>query len=557
MLIRLQIENLALIERAELEPSAGLNVLTGETGAGKTILAQAIGLLAGAQPAPGLVGPHGNEAYVEAEFEVPEGFLDDPELEPVAALRPEGEETLVVARRLSRAGRSRALVWGRSCARADLAQLGERLLEVSSQHEARRLARPSHQLELLDAAAGHDDLLGQMAKAWAALRAARDAVRQAREDAREAALRRDELEELVRRLDTLDGEDVDPEALASERAVLRHVEELTAGIAGAAELLSPEEGEGAVVMSASAADLVAGGAQFDRALEPLAAELRELVVRLQEVASDLRARLEGVAADPGRLEVVEQRLLEIAEVERRFEAPLPDLLERAVQAREALELLEGGADRLAALEAEQERALSEAEAAAAALSASRQAAAAPFGRSVEAELAQLGMEGARLEARFEDAELGARGADAVTLVLAANAGLDPGPLAAVASGGELSRIALAIRIAARADGGPGLLLLDEVDAGVGGRTARAVGGALARLAAGAQLLVITHLPQIAQLADTHFQVAKETGDPAVTTIRRLEGDEIASELARMLGGEDDEAAVEHARSLVAGTPDHP
>ncbi len=294
-------------------------MLTGETGAGKTILAQAIGLLAGAQPAPGLVGPHGDEAYVEAEFEVPDGFLDDPELEPVAALRPEGEDTLVVARRLSRAGRSRALVWGRTCARADLAQLGERLLEVSSQHEARRLARPSHQLELLDAAAGHDDLVRQMAEAWAALRAARDAVRQARDDAREAALRRDELEELVRRLDALEGEGADPQALASEREVLRHVEELTAGMAGAAELLSPDEGEGAVVMTASAADLVAGGAQFDRDLEPVAAELRELVMRLQEVVSDLRARLDGVAADPGRLEVVEQRLLEIAEVERRFE----------------------------------------------------------------------------------------------------------------------------------------------------------------------------------------------------------------------------------------------
>jgi DNA repair protein RecN (Recombination protein N) len=310
-----------------------------------------------------------------------------------------------------------------------------------------------------------------------------------------------------------------------------------------------------VVKAASAADLVAGGARFDRGLEPVAAELQELVVRLQEVASDLRARLDGVAADPGRLEVVEQRLLEIAEVERRFEAPLPELVERAAQARDALELLEGGADRLAALEAEQERALAEAEEAAAALSASRHEAAAPFARSVEAELAQLGMEGARLEAMFAEADLGAHGTDTATLMLAANAGLEPGPLAAVASGGELSRVALAIRIAARADGGPGLLLLDEVDAGVGGRTARAVGGAIARLAESAQLLVITHLPQIAQLADTHFQVEKETGDPVVTTIRRLKGDEIAYELARMLGGEDDKAAVRHAKSLIAGAAD--
>ena len=170
MLLHLHIENLALIERADLEPAPGLNVLTGETGAGKTMLAEAIGLLAGAPAAGALIGPHADEAYVEAEFELPDGFFDEPGLEAVAGLRPSGEDTLVVARRLLPSGRSRALVWGRTCARADLEALGERLLEVSSQHEARRLAQPSRQLELLDAHAGCDTQA--MAGAWRARRSA-------------------------------------------------------------------------------------------------------------------------------------------------------------------------------------------------------------------------------------------------------------------------------------------------------------------------------------------------------------------------------------------------
>src|SRR5690348_6332212 len=165
VLLRLHIDNLALIERAELEPAAGLNVLTGETGAGKTMLAQAIGLVTGAQPAADLVGPHAEEAYVEAEFAVPDAFFEDEELGAVAGLRPEGEQTLVVARRLSRSGRSRAMVWGRTCARADLEALGERLLEVSSQHEARRLARPAYQIALLDGFAGLEAEQGVMASA--------------------------------------------------------------------------------------------------------------------------------------------------------------------------------------------------------------------------------------------------------------------------------------------------------------------------------------------------------------------------------------------------------
>jgi DNA repair protein RecN (Recombination protein N) len=226
-LLRLQIDNLALIDHAELELGAGLNVFTGETGAGKTMLAQAIGLLAGAAPVAGTVGPHGTETYVEAEFAVPDGFFEQLAPEAVAALRPEGETTLVVARRVAASGRSRALVWGRSCARDDLEQLGELLLEVSSQHE------------VLDSAAGNDKLRASMAAAWRELRTAREQLAQARAAAADAERRRGELEELVGRVGEAAIEPGEPVALSQERERLRHLDELVAAIAGAAALVNP------------------------------------------------------------------------------------------------------------------------------------------------------------------------------------------------------------------------------------------------------------------------------------------------------------------------------
>jgi DNA repair protein RecN (Recombination protein N) len=548
MMLRLQIENLALIERAELELSPGLNVFSGETGAGKTMLAQAIGLLAGGQPGPALVGPHAEEAYVEAEFELPDGLLDEPELAALADLRPEGEETLVVARRLFRSGRSRALVWGRSCARADLESLGERLLEVSSQHEARRLARPAEQLALVDAHAGLDAATAEMADAWRTLREARSALAAAEAGAEDAKRRRQHLEDLADRVEELDVQPRERAALEAERMRLRHLDELTAAIAGAAELLTPEDGEGALAGVARATDLVAGAVRFEPPLEGVEGELRDAAVRLEEAAIDLRGRLTELDADPGRLEQVEARLQAFADLERRYGLALADVLREGAAAREALDGLAGSEERLTQFAQE----LVEAEAAAGErageLSAARAAATGPLARSVEAELEELGMPDARMEIVLAEAELGPRGADRAEIRLAANPGLPAGPLSQVASGGELSRIALALRVAARASGGPGTLLLDEVDAGVGGRTAHAVGERLRALSADAQVICITHLPQIASLADGHFRVLKRTGEPSATEVERLDGDAVVEELARMLGGDDD-AALRHAQAM--------
>jgi DNA repair protein RecN (Recombination protein N) len=551
MMIRLHIENLALIERADLEPAAGLNVVSGETGAGKTMLAAAIGLLAGAQTPAAVVGPHGDEAYVEAEFEIPDGLLDEPDLAAVRDLRPQGEETLVVARRLFASGRSRALVWGRSCARADLEALGEHLLEVSSQHEARRLAQPSTQLALLDAHAANAARLVDMATAWAGLRNARTALESAREHTRAALSRRAELEELAERVGEAAVQPRERESLEVERARLRHLDELTAAAAGAADLINPDEGDGALSLSGRAAELLADVERYEPGLAAVGGELREAALRLQESAIELRAYLTELDADPGRLDQVEGRLQLFADLEHRFGHPLDELVELAAAAREALDGLDASGEAIERLEAEEAAALERATGCAAALTAARTESAEPFGRAIEAELADLGMSDARVSASITEADLGARGSDRVELRLAANPGLPAGPVATIASGGELSRIALAIRVAARAHGGPGTLLLDEVDAGVGGLTARAVGEKLLRLAETAQVLCITHLPQIAGLAEAHFRVEKRSGEPTATTIERLAGGEVVEEITRMLGGEG-AAARRHAKALRAG-----
>jgi DNA repair protein RecN (Recombination protein N) len=548
----LRVDNLVLIRSAELELAPGLTVITGETGAGKTILAEAVGLLLGGKGDAALVGPAGREAYVEAAFE----GVDPASLpEVLAGLRPDDADELVLARRVVADGRSRALVWGRSCARADLEAAGGGLVEIVSQHEARRLARPSVQLDLLDAAGGAPSagLRIRMAEAWRALSEARrveaDAVACAGERARDLA----ELEALVETLDALEAEPGEDEALRAERERLRHVDDLYAAAAGAAEAINPEDGAGALLLAGEAARLVEGVTALDATLEAPAVELREAAERLQEAALMLRGYAGALDASPGRLEAVETRLEALADARRRFDCEtLTDLLARGETARAELEAEGEGGGRLAALAAAREAAEREATAVAEELGALRRKTARRFRKAVESHLAELGMAGAELHVELADRDLGPRGGDAVSLLLRANNGLPAVPLGTGASGGELSRIALAVRLAARDPAAAETLVFDEVDAGIGGVTARVLGEKLRRLAETAQLVVITHLPQIAALADRHYRVEKRAGSRSETRIERLEGDAVLTELVRMLGAEQhDEGALALATSLRA------
>jgi DNA repair protein RecN (Recombination protein N) len=528
LLRRLRIENLVLIQKAELDFAPGLNAITGETGAGKTILAQAVGLLLGAKGEAAYVGAGGEEAYVEAELDLPDGALDEEGLEALAELRPEGEEGIVLARRVFADGRTRAYAWGRAAAREDIAAVGERLIAMSGQFEQRRLARPAYQLDVLDAYAGDEQLRrrAELRRAWRELKAARRRL----EGATGAAERLAELRRLVE-----DAEGLEPGAeaeLLAERERLRHVVEIAEGAGAAAEALQPDEGEGAAGLAALAARAVAPVEALAPELARAAEELRDAELHLRETAVGLRAFLTALEAEPGRLEQVEGGLERIAEVKRRYRCTsYEELLARAEEARAELA---GGEDPAAAAR----EAVADAEARvtglAAELGEARRAAAGPFAEEVAAELRDIGMGDGEFVCELEQREASATGTDAVRFLIRPNSGLPLAPVAETASGGELSRIALAIAAVA----GGLTLVFDELDAGIGGRTANAVGRALERLAERAQVVTITHLPQIASLAQRHFRVEKVPGDPTRTHIETLDGTARRDEIERMLGGEE-------------------
>jgi len=534
VLRRLRIENLVLIREAELALAPGLNAITGETGAGKTILAQAIGLLLGARGDAALVGPDGNEAYVEAELELPAHFFEDEELQALAELRPVDEDGLVLARRVFADGRTRAYAWGRSAAREDTAAAAERLIAMSGQFEQRRLARPSYQLDLLDAFAGEEQAKrrSELRVAWRELAAARRRHEELTQGAAAAETRLAELRALVE--DT--GLEPDTEtSLRAERERLRHVTELAAAASAAGEALSPDEGEGAAGLVALAERSLAPLERLAPELERAGNELRDVELRLRETASDLHAFLASLEAEPDRLEHVESELERIADVRRRHRCETyEELLARAAEAKAELDALEGGADPSQAAaealrEAEQrvERLSSE-------LHEAREQAAAPFGEAVARELQGIGLGEGEFQAVLDAADPGPTGLDRISFLIRPNAGLPFAPVAETASGGELSRIALAIA----AVGGGETLVFDEIDAGIGGRTAHAVGETLQRLAERAQVVTITHLPQIASVAERHFRVEKVPGDPTHTRIEALDEGERRDELTRMLGGEE-------------------
>ena len=535
VLRRLRIENLVLIREAELEPGAGLNAITGETGAGKTILAQAIGLLLGAKGDAGFVGPGADEAYVEAEFDLRPGLLDEDELEALRELQPEDEDGLVLARRVFADGRTRAYAWGRSAAREDLAAAGERLIAMSGQFEQRRLARPAYQLDVLDSFIGEEQLRlrSELRAAWRELGAARRRHEELSQGAAAEESRLAELRALVE-----DTEGLEPgaeEALRSERERLRNVTGLAEAANHALAALAPDEGDGASALVGGAERALASAGEIAPELSAAAGELRDVEVRLGETTLELRRFLDSLQAEPDRLEQVESELERIADAKRRFRAETyEELLARAADARTELAALEDGADPLAAAAAAVAEAHERCATLTKRLAKTRRAAAEPFAKAVEAELHGIGLGEGEFRAEIAERDAGATGADTVAFLIRPNAGLPFAPVAETASGGELSRIALAIAAVA----GGETMVFDEIDAGIGGETAHAVGETLRRLAERAQVITITHLPQIATVADRHFSVEKIPGDPTHTRIAQLDDERRQDEIRRMLGGQE-------------------
>ncbi len=556
MLLELRIENLLLIGRAELRLGPGLNAITGETGAGKTILAHSFDLLMGGRARDGIVRPGASEAYVEGVFEIPEGVLDDPELAEIAERLPEGSTELAVGRRVSASGRTSAFLGGRSASAPDLQALGSRLLAFYGQHQHRRLTLGSAQLETLDGFAGARHLERRRAyrEAHAEVVRLERELERIRESegarARDLDLLRYELDEIVSA--QLDAEE--EAELAAERERLRHAE----GLRGAAvEALAAVSGDGdaggAAEAIGSAEVALAAREGVDPALDELAERAKGLRLELQELAGELRGYAEGIEAEPGRLEQVEERAEVIDRLKRKHGGSIESVLAHAEHCRAEIDAIEGAGETTERLESELQEAMRTRTDLAGGLSEVRAKSAKRLESRIAKELDQLGMSGATLEISLEPHPegYGALGQERVTFGVSTNPGMPVSPLRDAASGGELSRLMLALA-GQGAPGGAATYVFDEIDAGVGGNTAKAVGERLRALGEERQVLCITHLPQVASMAESHFRIEKSiAGGQSTATVERVDGDELVSEIVRMLGGSDgDEAADRHARELL-------
>lgn len=557
MLRELRIENLLLIERAELRLGDGLNAITGETGAGKTVLAHSLDLLMGGKARPQIVRPGADEAWVEGVFDLPPGLLEEPELAELAARLPEGAGEIVLGRRVSAAGRTGAFLAGRAASAAELRLLGGRLLAFYGQHEHRKLTIASAQMDVLDGFAGAEHLALRERYREAHRECARLAAELAELRERDGSRERD-LDLL--RFELAEIEEVAPDPaeeadLGAERERLRHAEGLREAALGAlAGAVGEDDGGGAASALAEAEALLRGVDGVDAELDGLAERLAAAAVELGDLAGELRRYAERIEADPERLAGVEERLEAIERLKRKHGGSVESVLTHAEHCRVEVERLEGAESRaeeaVAALAAAEERRAE----LGTRLSEGRRAAAGPLSERVAAELAQLAMPGADLEVVLDEHPdgFGAGGRETVELRLAPNPGIEAAPLRDAASGGELSRVMLALSGLGAAGAGT-TLVFDEIDAGVGGETARVVGERLRALGEGRQVLCITHLPQVASLAPTHFRLEKDLdGEAASATVKRLEGDEVVAEIRRMLGGDSGgEAAERHARELLA------
>jgi DNA repair protein RecN (Recombination protein N) len=582
VLCELRVENLLLIERAELALASGLNVLTGETGAGKTVLAHALDLLMGGRARSGIVRPGATEAYVEGVFALAPGLAEElagsmpenasiegaglesasvegPALEAAGPNEADGG-TVVLARRVGPDGRTRAYVNGRSASVSDLRALGSRLISFYGQHEHRKLMLADAQLEILDRVCGesHRRRLSECAAAHAELRG----LQAERERLEQLALARDReldlLEHEISEIEQAAPEEREHEQLLELRERLRRIDGLRAASGGAAEALSGElsEGLGAMQLIASASSQLGSLAGLDRTLDALSERCKALAIEAQDVAGELRAYREGLEGQEGSLQEVEERLALLERLIRKHGGTVASVLDHLQTARSRRDELAGALLAQAEIEERLAEARNALEGHVAKLRADRSRAARKLEKEVRAQLAALAMGDATFEVALVEAPARASGGDEVQFTIAPNPGVPPAPLREIASGGELSRVMLALATVSAGGGGgaeeDSTLVFDEIDAGIGGHTARAVGERLCDLARGRQVLCITHLPQIASLADRHFSLAKQrVGEGTLTSVAQLGESEVLSELVRMLGADEQDAgAEEHARELL-------
>jgi DNA repair protein RecN (Recombination protein N) len=552
VLLQLTVRNFVLIERLVLELSPGFNVITGETGAGKSMLVDALSLVLGGRARPEVLRSGTEEAEVEALFEV---GADTRAAAKLAAAGIPTDSELVIRRVVQSSGssgrsetRSRAFVNGRVCTASQLADLAADLCDIASQHESVSLTDPSTHVEYLDAFGHLEADRASVAAQVDALAKVVAELDEATSQERSRAEREDFLRWQAREIDEVDPRENEDVELERERARLRHSEKLETATRRAAERLY--EGEGAICdeLARLAAELdqvavIDGGlAAHARVVESARAELADAARALSRYA-------EGVEASPERLAEVEDRAFRLQKILRKHGPTVADVIAHRAALTREIDLLASASDRVAVLAAEKARLVGEVAGSARALSRKRRKAADGLADAIGGELAQLGMGRARVVVEvtptaaaadavaIDGARLTRSGIDRVEFLIAPNRGEEPRPLRKIASGGELSRALLALKRVLADQGPAGTYVFDEVDAGVGGAIAEVIGRAIADIARHRQVVCITHLPQIAALADAHFVAGKiESRGRTHATVRRVSAPERVDEIARMIGG---------------------
>jgi DNA repair protein RecN (Recombination protein N) len=552
MLVELVVENLAVVERLRVSFHDGLNALTGETGSGKSLVVDALGLLFGGRASTDLIRAGASRLFVSGRFELPSGggllaLLGE------AGIEVE-ENELLIEREIAAGGKSRAYASSRPVTIAFLREIAPFLGDIHGQHDQQRLFSGESQRDILDQSLPDPALLTAAAEAysnWRATTSALEELDRTEQDKLRLAdlwtMQRNEIESPGLR----PGEDAD---LENERNVLKNVGRLSEQLAAAFESLSESESSAASRVSSSLKRLD-DAASLDAKLQPIVDLLKPAQIAITEAAHELRHYLGRLEADPARLETVETRLALIERLKRKYGNSIGEILAFLDQVRGRIDAVENASVRRAQLLTEIGEKESSYHAAALRLSEARKKAARKLDKLVESELALLAMKGTRFRISITGAAPSASGSDTVQFLVAANVGEEPRPLDKVASGGELSRIALALKTCVAAHSiSPNrrTLVFDEVDAGVGGAAAEAVGSRLKKLSAADQVLCVTHLAQIAGFAEHHYLVSKrETKGRTVADLAELDHDQRVREIARMVSGQKlTEEAMQHARKLI-------
>jgi len=544
VLRQLVIRDVVLIDRLELDFGDGLGVLTGETGAGKSILLDALGLALGARADSGLVRSGQEAAAVTAAFDLPAGHPGLSVMDE-AGVDADPGEPLLLRRQVKADGGSRAFAAGAPVPAALLREVGGTLVEIHGQHDDRGLLNPRGHRDLLDAFGRIDTR--PVAAAWAAVQRIETDSAAARQAAEEAERDRDYLNHAAGEIAKLAPEPGEETALAEQRAGMQSSAKAGEALQGLDELLGGSNG--ALALLRAAARRIERGAADHPLLAEALAGIDRAVIEAAEAEDRIARAAEELAFDPQRLELVETRLFDIRALARKHRVEADALAALGADMAGRLALIEAGGERMAELERELKEARTRYHELASELTQQRQATAAHLDTAVNNELAPLKLEAASFRTALTDGTPGVGGSDRVEFTVSTNPGAPFGALTRIASGGELSRFILALKVALAEAGGASTMIFDEIDRGVGGAVASAIGERLSRLSQRSQLLVVTHSPQVAARAQHHYRIEKSHGpDGTRTTVRKLGADERREEIARMLSGA---AVTEEARAQAA------